>query len=166
MSCHLMFMAPGPPERETILLLSSLSCHCCLLSVSTPIRSLISSSDCQFPKAARSATKIILGWLSSKAVTENPPRLFTVSAAPSLHFSVSPRKITGEQLHHGQGELGSPAGAQQVRRGKAMDPGCHQPQPHQQPPTYTPVWMPQVLPRITGCFPDTLWVTRVPGDPS
>lgn len=65
MFCYLMFVAPAPPERETILL-CSLSCHCSLLS-------LISSSNCQFPKAARSATKIILGWLNCKAGKENLP---------------------------------------------------------------------------------------------
>lgn len=97
------------------------------LSVSPSIQPLISSSNCQFPKAARSATKNILGWLSCKAVKENLPKLFTISATPSLYFSVTPWKNTGGQLHCGRGILESPAGTQWVRNGKAMDPGCHNP---------------------------------------
>lgn len=136
-----------PPQLPQLSLLPP-------LSVSSPIRSLMSSSNCQFPKAARSATEIILGQLSCKAAKEHPPKLLTISAAPSLHFSVTPRKTTGGQLCHGQGVLESAAGEQQVRKGKALDPGWHKPQPHQQPPAYIPVLMPQVLSWATGCFPD------------
>lgn len=110
MSCHLMFMAPGPPERETILLLSSLSCHCCLLSVSTPIRSLISPVTANSHRQPDLPHKSFLGGSVAKQFKRIPPEC-SQSVQPLPCTSVSPRKITGGQLHHGQGELGSPARA-------------------------------------------------------
>lgn len=56
MSCHLVFVAPAPPKRGNHPRFPQLSLLP-PLSVSPPIRSVISSSNCQFPKAARSATK-------------------------------------------------------------------------------------------------------------
>lgn len=97
--------------------------------------------------------------------------MFTVSAAPSLHFSVSPKKITGGQLHHGQGELGSPAGANRSGEARPWSQAGTNPSHtsshqlgHSSLDATGVIQDHRLLPR----HPDTntLWVTQAPGDPS
>lgn len=73
-------------------------------SLSPPYRPLISASNCQCQNPAKSATEIILRWLTCKTVKGNAPKRACCKAGnhsnlPSLYFSESKYLVTLLQEH-------------------------------------------------------------------
>lgn len=73
LSCRLAYVTSAPPERK-IIILNFYASYCSLLSLSLSSKASDLFSNCQRQTPARSTSKIILGWLTCKAVQGNPKK--------------------------------------------------------------------------------------------